>query len=53
MTRELCEMLETQKDECIVQKNAFHADFDESSEEDSDIKSTQETEKALSKDKKR
>ena len=51
--RELHEMLETQKDEHIMQENAFHADFDESSEEDSDVKSTQETEKALSKNKKR
>ena len=53
MMRELHEMLETQKDEHIMQENAFHADFDESSEEDSDVKSIQETEQVLSKNKKR
>ncbi len=51
--RELYEMLEIQKDECIMQKNIFQTDFDEFSEEDSDVKSTQETEQVSSKNKKR
>ena len=46
-------MLETQKNECIMWENAFHADFDESSEEDSDVKSIQETEQALSRNRKK
>ena len=53
MTKELHEMLETQKNECIMWENAFHADFDESSEEDSDVKSIQETEQALSRNRKK
>jgi len=53
VTKELHEMLKIQKDGCIIQENAFHAGFDESFKEGSDVKSIQETEKALSKDKKR
>ena len=50
--RELHEMLEIQKDECMIWENAFHVSFAESSEEGSDTKSIQETEQALPKDRK-
>ena len=53
VVRELREMLETQKGEHTMRGNAFHAGFGESSEEGSDAKSTQGTEKAPPKGKKR
>src|SRR6266487_4793836 len=52
VARELREMLETQKGGRTMQGNAFHAGFGESSEEGSDAKSTQGTEKAPPKGKK-
>ena len=51
VTRELCEMLKFQKDECILQKKAFHASFrsTEFSEKNSDVIITLEIKKASSK----
>ena len=48
MTRKLHEALNTQKDECIIQKNIFHASFKEQSDENSSAAdNVQETETAL------
>ena len=51
MTWKLREALDTQKDECTVQRNVFHASFKKQLNENSSAADdTQETETALSKD---